>query len=229
MDNEYPYIDVHTHQIKPGNQIAIVNVIVKSEVSGYPDNSTVYQQNPNIFFSAGIHPWFTQNWRSQLEMVRQLAQLSHNIAIGECGLDKTVPTELNEQIELFKTQIVISEILCKPLIIHCVKAYNELLEIRKETQARMPWIIHGFSGSIQMAKQCSGEGMILSFGQALFNSKSKVNQVVNAEDQFPFLLETDESHFSIDEIYAQYVKIKGITLNELKKALSETFFQAFKF
>jgi Mg-dependent DNase len=229
MDNEYPYIDVHTHQIKPGNQIAIVNILVKKNVTDYPETQVIHQQTPNIFFSAGIHPWFSQNWRFQLEMVHHFAQLPHNIAIGECGLDKTVPMELNEQIELFKAQIIISETKYKPLIIHCVKAYNELLEIRKETQARMPWIIHGFSGSIQLARQCSGEGMILSFGQALFNSKSKVNQVVNAEDQFPFLLETDESHFSIDEIYAQYVKIKGITLNELKKALSETFFQAFKF
>lgn len=229
MANEYPYIDVHTHQIKPGNQIAIVNILVKPDVTDYPDIQVIHQQNTNIFFSAGIHPWFSQNWQSQMETVHEMTKSSEIIAIGECGLDKTVQLDMNEQIELFKAQITLSELLHKPLIIHCVKAYNELLEIRKETQSQMPWIVHGFNGSLQLARQCSGEGMILSFGQALFNQKSKVNQVVNGIDKFPFFLETDESNYSIQEIYAQYVKIKGIIIDELKKDLSDTFFQVFKF
>ena len=52
------------------------------------------------------------------------------IMIGECGLDKVWGPTLDIQEASFRRHIELSEKHQKPLIIHCVKAYNEIIAIK---------------------------------------------------------------------------------------------------
>lgn len=117
------------------------------------------------FYSVGIHPW--QPDESLLPELQRYALLSSVLAIGETGLDKTrasTPHEWELQHSLFEAHIRLSEEVKKPLIIHCVKAWDELLHIRKITHPTMPWIIHGFRGKGALATQLLNSGFYLSFG-----------------------------------------------------------------
>lgn len=119
-------------------------------------------------FSVGIHPWLTQgktadtfNWHE----LRQ--QLGHPavVAVGECGLDTLRGAPLNEQIEIFRRQIELSESLQLPMILHIVKAIDPMLALRKQLKPLQPWIIHGFRGNPCQAAQLVKAGLYLSLGR----------------------------------------------------------------
>ena len=229
MGNEIPYIDAHTHKIKAGSQIHVVNILVKKDFTEYQDFIALNSQNPKILFSAGIHPWYMGDWKKQIDRLKEIATNPLIIAIGECGLDKNSKSPLDEQIELFYSQIALSEALRKPLIIHCVKAYNEILEIRQHSKSAIPWIIHGFNSSAEMARQCLDLGITLSFGQSLLDSKSHSAQIIKPLSNSSFLLETDESNHSIEEIYLQCANIKNISIEQLMSELVKNFYLIFKY
>ena len=54
------------------------------------------------------------------------------LALGECGLDKKVQTPLDLQQEVFERQLTLAEKYKKPVIIHCVAAFQELIAIKKK-------------------------------------------------------------------------------------------------
>jgi TatD DNase family protein len=86
--------------------------------------------------------------------------------IGETGIDKkngAAPLEV--QMEVFREHVRLSELLRKPLIIHCVKGFDEVLAIRKEMKATLPWLIHGFRGGIEQWQQLSRAGLLVSIGE----------------------------------------------------------------
>jgi TatD DNase family protein len=114
----------------------------------------------------GLHPWdIGSDWRTQ--MARLLVKALHPqvVMIGEAGIDKKngdAPIEV--QMEVFREHVRLSELVRKPLIIHCVKGIDEVLLVRKEMRATLPWIIHGFRGGIEQWRQLSRAGLYVSIG-----------------------------------------------------------------
>lgn len=143
------------------------------------------------------------------------------VALGEAGLDKHIETPLSEQIEVFAEQVRLSEEFGKPLIIHCVKAWDELLAVKKDLNPQKPWIIHGFRGNGALAEQLIRKGFLLSFG-AKFNPEALP---VAWPDHI--LLETDEADSSIEEVYTDVANALGISIDllalTLRKNVKETF------
>ncbi len=88
--------------------------------------------------------------------------------------DKKVDTDFEEQKRVFEAQAFMAEEFRKPLIIHCVSAYNEVLELHNKLHSQMPWIMHGYSGNIQITKQLEKRGFLFSFGEKLFQPNAKV-------------------------------------------------------
>ena len=118
--------DLHTHSVRNN---AIVNGSVDVPVSS------------NVWFSLGVHPWFIpMGWRKLLIAIEKEKNL---LAIGECGLDKLHETSWELQKEVFLAQISLAVRLQKPLIIHCVKAYNECGLFLKSINVFA--VFHGFN------------------------------------------------------------------------------------
>ena len=189
------YINTHTHSSNTPRDI--YNVIVGKDVV------------PKAFFSAGIHPWFITEVEAQFQVLSELAKKPKCLAIGECGLDKlcVIPFEL--QMDVFKRQIELAEELQKPLIIHCVKAYNELLKIKKASKTAIPWIIHGFNQKEEIAEQLLAQGFYFSLGKALLNPASNASKWVQKVPIERLLLETDDAEIAIEQIY----KVAASTIN----------------
>ena len=119
------------------------------------------------------------------------------VMIGEAGIDKKIgdaPKEL--QMEVLREHVRLSEMLCKPLIVHCVKAVDELLAIRKEMKVTLPWVVHGFRGGKEQYEQLKRAGIYTSI--SLFHDRELVQSMALTD----ILLETDDSQYcDIDDVY----------------------------
>ncbi|MGG8497967.1 TatD family hydrolase [Tenacibaculum sp. TC6] len=210
------FIDVHTHSIKNDTHITSIR-------NTYPSDP-----EPTTFFSTGIHPWYIekQNIENEFHQLSQKLLSKNCLAIGECGLDKLTSTEYTLQIAVFKRHIELSETHKKPLIIHCVKAYNDLISLKKELVPKQPWIVHGFNKNIQVAKDLLKNNITLSIGASLLTNKKL--QIISKEIPVEnILLETDNSKESIINIYNTFATVKNESTESIKKQINKNFNRIF--
>ena len=195
--------DAHCHKVDPGDIRVIYNITINDDAVMLPGKS-------NILYSAGIHPWDAGNIRSAwLDNMKILLNFDQVVAVGECGLDKNSPVPIEKQIEVFELQIKLSETSQKPLIIHCVGCYNELMNLHKAFNPKQTWIIHGFRGKPEMVSQLTRAGMYISYGEK-FNPES-----VQATPVEKILVESDDSDVPLQELYLAIATAKGCEVREL--------------
>jgi len=161
--------------------------------------------------SWGIHPW---NVKADQPFPNPPANI---LAIGECGLDRLSPVPYELQKEAFRWQIRWSEELEKPLIIHCVKAIDDILKLHRELHPHQPWIIHGFRGKPQQMDSLLSRGLYVSFGFH-FNPESLVHCPTER-----MLLETDEDPQPILPLYDAVSQLLGLSMEELTKTMEQKF------
>lgn len=218
MNNTFPYIDIHTHPThRETDTVTVENI--------YPGEGFAAFTGRN-FYSVGLHPWHigdrAENNKS-LEMVEDALEFDHVIFVGEAGLDKRVKNDFAEQQRVFEAQAFIAEEYQYPLVVHCVKAYNEVVELRKKMKPVMPWIFHAYSGSLELTKQLLNEGFLFSFGENLFRKGAKAISSFQYLPLQKIFFETDEQNIEVEEIYRQGAKLKDIAVDELKKACWNNF------
>lgn len=172
------------------------------------------------YFSAGIHPWDIENIDIGLALKVLNIKLNDDryIALGECGIDKVCGTDLAYQKKIFRDQLEIAhQSNIKVLIIHCVKAYQEILEEKLNCPYEFIWILHAFNGSKQLIKQMSNHGFYFSLGTFLINSKTKIAQCAKEIPLDKMFLETDDSDICIDAVYNKTANILGLSIEKLEK------------
>lgn len=199
-------INIHTHR-STGRQIEVVNRTFEDLVPEY--------------FSFGIHPWEMELWEAKINEMNLILSLDNCLAVGEIGLDKLKGPNLVRQMTIFKQQIQLAEQHKLPVILHCVKAWNELKNLKRELKPKQPWIFHGFSKAA-LTKEVLNEGIYISLGQAILTSLSLQNALLNIPLDRLFL-ETDDASCTIEEIYQKVSELKNIPLSELEKQLEENF------
>ena len=196
-------VDIHTHQSSISAFPAIRNI-------EFSASETILLSTETGLFSIGIHPWFASEVSTtSFANLEKWANNKSVVAIGECGLDKNSKSSLEQQLFVFKEQVELSEKIRKPMIIHCVGYFNELFELKKEIQPLQKWIIHGFRGKPELAKQAIKAGCSLSFGEH-YNDESVLQTPIDK-----LFVETDESTLKIVELYKRLTEIKLCTMNEL--------------
>ncbi|GAB4494216.1 MAG: TatD family hydrolase [Saprospiraceae bacterium] len=169
--------------------------------------------------SVGLHPWHLTGFdsKSAEKWLREQAARPEVIAIGEAGLDKVTSTSWDLQVLAFQWCIQISEAYQKPLVIHCVRAFSEILALKKQQKPTQPWIFHGFEKNLKTAAMLLNAGCWLSFGSALFRENSHAAEALRQTPGDFLFLETDMSDFSIQEVYERAAAIRGVGLEDLKK------------
>ncbi|MDX1913617.1 MAG: TatD family hydrolase, partial [Saprospiraceae bacterium] len=179
--------------------------------------------------SVGIHPWYFQaaQLKQATAWLHDMAARPETVAIGEAGLDKAIELTLDAQIPAFKRCAEIAETLQKPLILHCVRAYAEIIAWKKSWQPAQPWIIHGFDKHPQTAAMLLQAGCYLSFGAALLRENSRAGASLRATPPDRFFLETDAADVEIKTIYDQAARLRGIDPEVLEKQLENNWAQVF--
>jgi len=207
-----PFLDIHTHEAKQNNGIVAIQSLSLTE-------STFLVMPKTKPISIGIHPWYgkLEELSKNMKYLNVLAKQPNVKLIGECGLDKLQGEEMAKQLQMLEAQINLAEQLKKPIILHCVKAFDELIALKKRLKPSVPMIIHGFNKKYEVAQQLMNQGFYLSFGAAVLKSE-EIALTLNEINQ-PFFLETDDSDISIVEIYERVAEIKKITVDELKDVI----------
>jgi len=228
------YYDVHTHKIpeKNGDIFAVVNLSLEKTLPLPPPKGDRRNYSASKFevsyppleeaggglrYSIGLHPWHIkkENVQKELDLIEKYISFPDAKILGECGLDKLCETDFELQKEAFSSQILISEKANKPLLIHCVKSFDEIIAFKKKYSPKQAWIIHGFRGKAQQAKQLTDNGFFLSFGFN-YNEESIKNIPIKR-----VLFETDDSNYHIRTIYKKAAGTLGISeerlINEVEK------------
>ena len=207
------YINLHTHHFTNNNDVIEI-------VNRYPNELCENINN----FSIGIHPWHINEntFETELKLIEQKINLPNCMAIGECGLDKRIDIPLSLQTEIFELHLLLAEKHNKPVIIHCVAAFNELIAIKNKLKLTIPLIIHGFSKNENVAKSLLDAGFYISFGKYLMTNPT-LAEVLFKIPKDKLFLETDSSDFKIEDVYNKAASIKGILPDEVKSIIQKNF------
>ena len=222
-----PFVNIHTHHNHIDNKefIEIKNIDVDESVN----------VDVTFFYSIGIHPWYCQQStvngqqldnKFVIETSRCLGDLNLK-AIGECGIDRVCGGDIEIQKDVFIKQIEISEQYNKPMIIHAVRSHSDILSIRKETKAKMPWIIHGFQGNEQIVSQYLRHNIYLSLGDVLFKNESKARRLLQIIPLEKLFFETDVAEREIKEVYEKAASLSGIEMEKLRNDIFNNFVKIF--
>jgi TatD DNase family protein len=211
------YIDIHTHDAKPAEGIfAVENLMAHENLK--PEKISARA------FTAGIHPWhLNENNREQLlEYVRNIAGNPDLIAFGEAGFDKLRGPSIELQKSTFAEQVLIAGENQKPLVIHCVRSWDELLVAHKNLKPVKPWLVHGFRGKKELALQLIKRGMYLSFWFD-FVLRPESADLLRFLPKERLFLETDGADVDIKEIYRKVSGDLEISIDELKERMRNNF------
>lgn len=213
------YFNLHTHQFT--NQPDVLEL-----VNQYPQEFDAAIP----FYSIGIHPLFIDENRLEkdFQVVDEKLALPECLALGECGLDKRSETLFELQLSIFERQLALAEKHQKPVVIHCVTAFQELIEIKKRLKITVPMIVHGFSKKMALAKQLIDNGFYISFGKNLLRN-TELESVFKSIPNDKFFLETDTIKEGIQEVYTLAAKYKNITLFELQEIVKKNYKTVFDF
>ncbi|WP_294822571.1 TatD family hydrolase [uncultured Flavobacterium sp.] len=176
------------------------------------------------FFSTGIHPWHIdmEKLDEHLAIIEDRLQLPNCLALGECGLDKRIEVPLETQVDVFEKQLLLAKKYQKPVILHLVSAFQELVEIKNRLQPGVPMVVHGFSKNWQVAKQLLDNGFYLSFGKYLLRNP-ELSGVLAQVPTDRFFLETDTIGEGIAQVYAKAALARNVDIEELKNIISANF------
>jgi len=182
------------------------------------------QGDKPLFYSSGIHPWDAQEFELNSKFLESISH-PNCLAIGEIGLDKNKGPEIQQQESVFQRQITLSESHKLPVIIHCVRAWNEIKRLKRILQPKQPWIFHGFS-KVSILEDVINEGLYVSFGEAILRN-SKLLEASTFVPLEKLFLETDDSNIAIETIYSEFASAKKITLHELQEIQLNNFKRVF--
>ena len=211
-------IDIHTHRANDALSIQILNVFAQ-------DLFEVERDSP---FSAGLHPWDIDlsNPEECIKTIERFAVQKNMLAIGECGLDRIISTDFALQERYFRQQIEIAEKFRKPLIIHCVRAYSDLMKFKKASKSDLPWIIHGYAGNLDITQSLIMHNFYFSAGERLLKDSRK-HDVLRAIPPDRLFLETDDGDTSIAEIYSMAAQVLNIDQETLTQFITDNFKRIF--
>lgn len=213
-------INFHTHKFTQDSSVTVQSLRI----------SDLHRLTDNGLYTVGVHPWDTD--RVDVDVViNEIIRLASNqnvIGIGEIGLDRLQGAPLGKQIEVFVKQICIVEQIPKPIIVHCVRAWAELLEIWKMSNSPVPWAIHGFRGNPELAKQLVRNDLYVSFGAPLVDPSPSLAEALTVIPLNRLFLETDESPIGIHEVYFAASDILNIPIDSLVEQINDNFAEFFK-
>lgn len=172
--------------------------------------------------TVGVHPWHAAE--CSLPTIEAIEAAD---AVGEIGLDKACGVDFEMQRALFVKQLELAERFEKPVVLHCVRAFEEVMTLLERYTLRAV-LFHGFIGSREQASRAVKKGYYLSFGARTEGS----NKTIEALRETPLerlFVETDEAETTIEAMHQTIARLRGITTAELEEATAENYKRIFTF
>lgn len=190
-------------------------------MSRYIDIHT-HQSNPlhRTPAAEGCHPW---NAESNEEIfISPQAKV-----VGEIGLDYACSACRECQEEIFRKQLKIAEMRGLPIVVHCVKAFEQIMKILDDYSLKAV-IFHGFIGSLEQARRAISRGYYLSYGERCFSSPKTIKALsITPLDRI--FVETDESSTPIEQIYRTVASLRGVEIEILIEEIEKNYNRIFNY
>ncbi|MBQ5619456.1 MAG: TatD family hydrolase [Alistipes sp.] len=170
--------------------------------------------------AVGLHPWQAEHGAVPSE-----EQIEAADAVGEIGLDKACEVDFERQTAMFEAQLRLAEQHKKPVVVHCVRAFEEVMNALEKFALRTV-IFHGFIGSSEQAERAVKKGYYLSFGARTERSKKSI-EALRATPLDRLFIESDEAETPIAEIYALVARLRGLEVEELAAEVSQNYERIF--
>ncbi|MEH6890972.1 TatD family hydrolase [Bacillus sp. JJ864] len=185
-----------------------------------------------IYAAVGWHPVDAIDMTEEhLKWLEELAAHPKVVALGEMGLDyhwDKSPKEVQK--EVFRKQIKLARKVNLPIIIHNRDATQDIVDILKEENAsEVGGIMHCFSGSVEVAKQCVEMNFLISLGGPVtFKNAKKPKEVAMEIPMEQLLIETDCPYLTphpfrgkrnepsyVKLVAEEIAKLKGLSYEEV--------------
>lgn len=212
-------IDTHCHLDLVAKSLDIDTVIEQAKIAGvthfivpsthhlsWSAVRLLSERFSGVYYALGVHPLFISEdsleYMGSLESILVQDAKSHRrcVAIGECGLDFFRGRE-NEtlQTEVFRYQLKLANKCQLPVIIHARKSHQEILAILKQEPVLKGGVIHGFSGSFELAMSYIRLGFYIGVGGTItYERAKKTRTTVSRIPLNRIVLETDAPDMPID-------------------------------
>lgn len=203
-------INIHTHTMHGGALCLVSHALgIGLERPPYPH-------------AEGIHPWSVERIADPQALIDKMRHAPGVLAVGEIGLDRMARADLELQKRLFTAQLDAAEELALPVILHCVKAFEETMaELARRSLPAV--VFHGFIGSVRQAELAAERGYCLSFGPRSLRSPRTVEALRSLPSELIFT-ETDDNDDTIEAMYARVAAVRGTE----PEALAIDMYQNFK-
>ena len=166
--------------------------------------------------TVGLHPW-----QAATGVIPSEAEILSADAVGEIGLDKACEVDFEQQRTVFEAQLRLAEQHKKPVVVHCVRAFEEVISALEKFTLKAV-IFHGFIGSREQAARAVKKGYYLSFGARTERSKKTI-EALRATPLDRLFVETDEADTPIAEMYALVARLRNTEIKELEEATSRNY------
>jgi len=239
------FIDSHCHLDHPALASRLDDVLATARAVGverfivpgvtpekWPEIARMASSTKGVFAAFGLHPMFADRYDEQLleELSRFVASAK---AIGEIGLDYAL-NEVSRDVQkaAFRGQLRLAVRMGLPVIIHCRRAFEDLLQVLREEHVReVGGVMHAYSGSAEMARMFIGENLLISLsGTITFRNAVKSPLVASRIALEHLLLETDSPDMAPEpfrgkanepafllETARMVAAVKGIDLGEVAR------------
>ncbi|OAN14340.1 deoxyribonuclease [Photobacterium jeanii] len=194
-----PFAEDPAHYLALAQQQGVTQLVVPAV--GQRNWQTLEQlaaQFPNIYFALGLHPFFSAEHGETpliaLEHALQRAESNAQcVAVGECGLDFAIPdADRHQQQTWLEGQLALANRFDKPIILHCRKAFPELVRLLRQNPPKRGGVYHAFSGSYQQAVQLLDLGIKIGVGGTItYGRAHKTRTTMTKLPLAALLLETD--------------------------------------
>jgi TatD DNase family protein len=216
-----------------------------------------------VYAIVGLHPIHTyqggeeREWSGEIikrdfeeldeSKYRQLLKNPKTVALGEIGLDYVdgISEEIKEkQKEVFMAQLDLARQMDKPIVFHCRKAYDDLIELLEmfnfgcahcphACAPKLRGVLHCFMGRWSQAERFLEMGFYLGFN-GLITYARDYDKVIKNTPLDRILLETDCPYLTPEPhrgernepLYVKYVaekiaEIKGIKFEQIAKQTTQ--------
>ena len=168
---------------------------------------------------AGIHPW-------DAEQKLPMPDFSACDIVGETGLDYSANASKEAQQELFLKHLDIAEKLEKPVVLHVVKSFEDVMLALKKHRLQGV-VFHCFIGSKEQAERATSHGYYLSFGNRSLRSPRTREVIAMIKIENLFCETDDRTDISIEKIYEEVAALRGISQEELSSEIEKNYIRLF--
>lgn len=249
------WIDIHAHfdMLEDPPEV----VIQKAQANGVkrfitigtePNDFEFVRKTAQKFFpvvscTLGVHPHQGVVYNDEVAAyLRAHLAEPEVVAVGEIGLDYYYnQSPKDEQRAAFRAQLAIAEEFKMPVQIHTRDADEDTVEILKEFNGRVRGVIHCFTGTPWLARECLNLGYNISMsGVVTFKNAEELRQTckfvpldrIHVETDSPFLAPVPQRGKKNQPAFvvhtAQFVAdLHGVELAELARRTNENARQLF--